>query len=259
MKNTISVICLSFFVLLLLLGCKKSSSEWIEFKKDETGSVLLFKKVNVDKDKGNYIIELESKKVLSDKGREEYIKFRNSSTKYEKLSYLVSRIKIDCFKKKHSLGRLTLYDRDGNIIESSPDDYDDYGWVDNVDGGGAREIQNNFCDKTIVEKKKDSEPSSKLFSKLFSKLSGKPDEETMKGIIQNIQGGSHFQPYKWEKFEVTNSFNKKYFDENYYCIEVNMKFTVKEISSEPRDSKNYRYCFVKRGNSWYGKEGWLEL
>ena len=69
MKKISSVISLSFLVLLLLVGCNKSSSDWVKYRDDNDGNVYSYKKVNIQKDKNDYIVQVWIKKVYSDKGR----------------------------------------------------------------------------------------------------------------------------------------------------------------------------------------------
>jgi len=69
MKKISSVISLSFLVLFLTVSCEKSSSDWVEYR-NEKGYVSSYKKVNIQKDDGNYIVQVWDKYVFSDKGKE---------------------------------------------------------------------------------------------------------------------------------------------------------------------------------------------
>jgi len=97
-------------------------------------------------------------------------------------------------------------------------------------------------------------------------LSGKPSEETMKGLIYQRVHRDNAMSYNFEEFKITNDFQSKKNDEKWYCIEVNYK--LKEIVME-RDSagkitkseimrigKQEKYSFIKHENKWYGLEGW---
>lgn len=99
-------------------------------------------------------------------------------------------------------------------------------------------------------------------------LSSKPSEEQMKSIILAIDIPS---PYvcnvNYEKFQITNGFNRKINDENYYCVEANYKInfdvsydkkTIEKDKSGSYEKTQDRFCFVKRGKDWYGNPGWVE-
>ena len=83
-------------------------------------------------------------------------------------------------------------------------------------------------------------------------LSSKPSEDEMKSIINAIEGVD----WNIEEFKITNGFNKKLKDENWYCIEVNYKVVNKEDKTFIGEMNVRRYSFVKRGNSWYGYKEW---
>jgi hypothetical protein len=103
--------------------------------------------------------------------------------------------------------------------------------------------------------------------------SSKPSEETMKDIILNnsysfIFQNSHsgeplYSNIAWDNFHITKKFNKKIDDENYYCIEVNFKFTCDFYNRHTMTTeKNVfgrqeeRYSFIRHGNEWHGQTGW---
>jgi hypothetical protein len=102
--------------------------------------------------------------------------------------------------------------------------------------------------------------------------SDKPSEDTMKNIIATI----HLKPFlinkqvselKFESFKITNGFFSKNKggggESTPYNIEVNYKYSYmlaqgpdvpKEKKVEERD--NDRYWFNKKGDKWYGNDGW---
>ena len=92
----------------------------------------------------------------------------------------------------------------------------------------------------------------------------KPTEEVMKNIIARItlfipQGSRTTGEYtniKFVEFNITNSFisNKN----NRYCIEVNyiLEFNRGRFGSLSQSKNVGHYSFEKKGNQWYGWEGW---
>ena len=123
MKKISSVISLSFLVLLLLVGCNKSSSDWVKYRDDNDGNVYSYKKVNIQKDKNDYIVQVWIKKVYSDKGRKiqppppgQWIDDIDSMDLNE----------IDCKKQRIRILSSIIYDTDGR--ESSKKDYDNSKW-----------------------------------------------------------------------------------------------------------------------------------
>jgi len=121
MKKISSVVSLSFLVLFLLIGCGKKSNDWVEYKTDENG-VFSYKKINTDKNYGNYIVQVWVKQVYSDKGKEKIIqmtvKNRESTEGYEKLSQKIMLTEHDCKKHMVSLLSLNYYDSDGKVLPS---------------------------------------------------------------------------------------------------------------------------------------------
>lgn len=99
-----------------------------------------------------------------------------------------------------------------------------------------------------------------------SNLSGKPSEETMKGLIEQRVHGDNVIGYNFEEFKITNDFKSKKNDEEWYCIEVNYKLkevftgsdsTGKITKSEiVRIGKQEKYSFIKHEKEWYGLQGW---
>jgi uncharacterized protein YxeA len=123
MKKITSVISLLF--LLLLVGCVNSSSnlvksgedsDWVKFDDNDDGDYS-YKKVNIDKEGGNYIVQVWDKKVFSDKGREKYIQGMTKSEKpFDKLSEGRDLIEIDCKKLRKRTVSTTLYDQEKVIF-----------------------------------------------------------------------------------------------------------------------------------------------
>ena len=134
MKKISSVISLSVLVILLLVSCVGSSSnlvksgddnDWVNYYDSEYGN-FSYKKVNIDKDGGNYIVRVWGNKVISDKGREIVIQFRTqnrlSTEGYDKLKESKSFIEIDCKKQTKRELSTRDYDTNGKILYTdSPD------------------------------------------------------------------------------------------------------------------------------------------
>jgi len=121
-KKICSFIILSFFVLLLLVSCEKSSSDWVTYKYDNDGNVSSYKKGNIQKDDGNYIVQVSVKEVYSDKGREKFIQTMTengiSTKEYDKLSYRIYLNEIDCKNQKMKILSVNNYDTNGKVFGS---------------------------------------------------------------------------------------------------------------------------------------------
>ncbi|MDD5344630.1 MAG: hypothetical protein PHW12_09450 [Smithella sp.] len=130
MKKISLVISLSFLVLFLLTSNVNSSPNWVKYLNDKDGNICSYKKVNINKDNGNYIVQVWTKIVLSEKRRKEIIQKRielGISTKGDdKLSEEWGLSEIDCKKKTERILSVTLYDTDGNVLFSR--NYDKREW-----------------------------------------------------------------------------------------------------------------------------------
>ena len=131
MKKISLFVSLSFLVLFLLVGCVKreahlvkygDDNDWVKYNRDNYRNAYSYKKLNIKKDGGNYIVQVLVKKVLSDKGREKEIQSRIkdglSTEGYDKLSYIVSLGDIDCNKRMKQTLSLTRYDTDNKVLNS---------------------------------------------------------------------------------------------------------------------------------------------
>jgi hypothetical protein len=117
-----SVIFLPVLVFLLLVSCEKSSSDWVPYHYDNDGNVSSYKKGNIQKDDGNYIVQVSVRVVYSDKGREKFIQTiteNGASTKeYDKLSYRIYLKEIDCKNQKMKILSINNYDKNGKVFGS---------------------------------------------------------------------------------------------------------------------------------------------
>jgi hypothetical protein len=124
MNKIISVISLSFLVLLLLAGCVSSSSplvksgednDWINFDDNDDG-VYSYKKVNIEKD----VVQVWERKVFSDEGRKKHIQYLTEngylSEGFDKLSEGRDLIEIDCKALRKRTIYTTLYDQNKEIF-----------------------------------------------------------------------------------------------------------------------------------------------
>ena len=76
MKNNSPVIYLSFLVLCLIIGCvscssnlmKSGNNDWVEYRTNESGNIYFYKYVSIDKNGGNYIVQVLNRCVYSDLG-----------------------------------------------------------------------------------------------------------------------------------------------------------------------------------------------
>lgn len=94
----------------------------------------------------------------------------------------------------------------------------------------------------------------------FSKLDdSKPSGDEMKKIILSMNKvGSNASVKDFKEFKITESYNTKYKNENFYCIKVNYKYSLNVANSKyDIENKDKRYNFVKRGNEWHGNNGWI--
>jgi len=106
-----------------------SSDDWVKYKNDDYGNVYSYKKVNIDKDGGNYIVQVWDKQAFSNKGREKYIKgMMFSGKQFDKLSEEKTLMELDCKKRRMRTLSFRLYDTDGNVLKSF--DYKESKWWD---------------------------------------------------------------------------------------------------------------------------------
>ena len=88
----------------------------------------------------------------------------------------------------------------------------------------------------------------------YSYSQEKPSEEVMEKIIVKIEfGEDQFTKIHFDEFIISNSFTSN--KNNRYCIEVNyIAYYIYYIGN--RMEENKRYSFEKKGNLWYGWQGW---
>jgi hypothetical protein len=126
MKTINSVIFLSVLIFLLLVTPVIGSSDWVYYGTDSDGSVLLYKEVNIEKNGGKFKIQVWGKRVFSDKGREEYIKFMKEigswNEGYNKISHTMFLSELDCKKRTYRYLSSFGYDTDNKVLFSFSQD-----------------------------------------------------------------------------------------------------------------------------------------
>jgi hypothetical protein len=147
MKKISSVISLSFLLLFLLVGCEKSSSDWVEYYRNPDGNVLLYQKVNIQKDKGNDIVKVCVKRVFSDVGRKKYIQSTKKigvwTKELDKVSHIVGSYEIDCNTLMSRQLSVVINDTDGKRIGSISNG--EPKWTSIVSGSEIGSLRKEVC------------------------------------------------------------------------------------------------------------------
>jgi len=115
----------SFFLalLVLFLPAAPAAAQWIEYLRDEDGTVFSFhKKLNIDKKNEKHIVQVLGKENISDAGREKYLQSLKQkglpAAAYKQLSRKMFLCEIDCREKRIRKASLTAYDTNGKVIFS---------------------------------------------------------------------------------------------------------------------------------------------
>jgi len=112
-----------------------------------TRSPLLYKKVNIQKDKGIDIDKVWVKWVFSDVGRKKYIQSTKNggvwTEELDKISHIVGLYEIDCKKRMNRRLSVVIYDTDGKIIGSLSDN--EPKWTSIVSGSEMDSLRKEFC------------------------------------------------------------------------------------------------------------------
>ncbi|MEN6318843.1 MAG: surface-adhesin E family protein [Syntrophaceae bacterium] len=124
MRTVSAVISISLLIILLLVNPVIGSSDWEEYWRFQ-GDIYSYNKDNI-KHRTKNIVQVWSKVVYSDKGREKLIQImrnRGMSTEgYDKLAHSIDLSEIDCKKKMCQLLSVTHYDTDGSVLYSGSSD-----------------------------------------------------------------------------------------------------------------------------------------
>jgi hypothetical protein len=153
MKNISSVIFLSFLIILLLVSNVNSSapnrmtSDWVKYTTDNNGDVFSYKIVKIEKDGGNYIVQVWKKEVFSNEGREKEIQWLTKhgmpTEGYDKSSEQKDVTEIDCKKRTARTLSFKLYDTNGKVLYSR--DYDEPVWDYIVPDSNDETILKGVC------------------------------------------------------------------------------------------------------------------
>lgn len=147
MKKVGSFISLSFLVLFLLVGCEKSSSDWVEYSMNDDGGIWLYNKKNITKSEGKDIVKVWTKWIFTDEEKEKTLKIvKNSgwSTEgWDKLSHRITSNKIDCKNKKVQLLSITDYDTEGKVLNNGNNE--ELEWVYIVPGSMGHILWEKVC------------------------------------------------------------------------------------------------------------------
>jgi hypothetical protein len=99
---------------------------------DDDGNVYSYKKVIINKNGGNCIVQVWQKQIYSKEGREKKIQSRIkdglSIEGYNKLSEQRVLFEIDCKKRRDQGLSLIQYDKDGNVLFSHDIDTNKRKW-----------------------------------------------------------------------------------------------------------------------------------
>src|SRR5208283_935509 len=122
MKKFSSVIFLSFLTIVLLVTPVIGSSDWVDYGRNKDGDVYFYMKINIDKDKGKYIVQVWDKQLYFDKGKEKIIqivkKMGLATEEWNKVEDVMSFYEIDCKEKWIREISYIFYDTNGNPIYS---------------------------------------------------------------------------------------------------------------------------------------------
>jgi len=133
MKKIGSVVSLSFLMTLMLVAPVVGSSNWMKFSKDDQGNIFSYKKGNIVKDDGVYIVQVWEKKVYAIKGGDALVqritKDGISTEGYDNLSEEMSLIGIDCKKQMGRVLSINKYDTDGKELLSTQFDNPEWKYI----------------------------------------------------------------------------------------------------------------------------------
>jgi DNA-directed RNA polymerase subunit RPC12/RpoP len=105
-------------------------NDWVKYDVDEHGNVYSYKKVKIDKEGENYIVQVWDKLVYSDSGREKEIQDRIKDELpiegYNKLSRGQVLYEIDCKEQRDKMLSIVTYDTDDKVLYSK--DIDNKEW-----------------------------------------------------------------------------------------------------------------------------------
>jgi hypothetical protein len=125
MKKITLMITVGFVLVLMLAGCGRNSSDWVNFKSDEDGSSHFYEKDKIKRDTQDHTVQVWARHIYSDKGRQKELQSRLSdglsNTGYEKLSQKRVLYEIDCRKNNISVLAIIHYDSKGKVLFAAGD------------------------------------------------------------------------------------------------------------------------------------------
>lgn len=125
MKKIILTAAIVVVLFVMLAGCGQNSSDWVNFKSDEDGSVHYYEKDKIKRDAHDHTIQVWARQIYSDKGREKEHQSRLndglSNAGYEKLSQKRVLYEIDCKKNNISVLAIIHYDSKGKVLFAGGD------------------------------------------------------------------------------------------------------------------------------------------
>jgi hypothetical protein len=146
MKKISLLICLSFVVISLLASCQKSSSAWVEYKKDKDGTIY-YKKIKTEKDSDKYVVQFKTKNIFSDEYKKEIIhsweKHEKSIKGLNELSHDIDLFEMDCKKNRYRLLSSTIYNNYGEELYSTS--HEKPKWNDIYPNSEMERVQKGFC------------------------------------------------------------------------------------------------------------------
>jgi hypothetical protein len=147
MNKISSLLSISFLILLLLVIPVMGSSNWVEYSRNSEGNILLYQKVNIQKDKNNDMDKIWVKRVFSDVGRKKYVKLTKDKGIWteglDKISHIVGLYEIDCKKRMTRQLSVVIYDMDGKNIGSLSNG--EPKWSSIVSGSEMDSLRKKFC------------------------------------------------------------------------------------------------------------------
>ena len=121
----------------------RDNNDWVNYGETNNDNVYLYKKVNIKKN----VVQLWRKTVFSEKGREEIIQYLTkmgvSTEGYDKLSYVIGLMEIDCKKRKIRTLHINFYDSNVHVLHSS--DYDPLVWGYIIPDSGDEHLLKKVC------------------------------------------------------------------------------------------------------------------
>ena len=120
MKKNNLFFSLFVIVLLLITGCGKSSSDWVQYKTDKDGNVYSYNKGSIKADSANNSVQVLAREIYSDVGKtielQSRIKDGLSVEKYGDFSCKTCLYEIDCGKNSIAILTINHFDKDNKVI-----------------------------------------------------------------------------------------------------------------------------------------------